>query len=175
MATEQTSGRPAGAVADAKEKGEELVSSAQEQISTKAQELGGEAKFQIREQLEQRSTETGEHVQSIGKVLHSSANQLRSEGNDMPAKVVEEVARRTDDLGNYLRSAQADRILDDIERFARRRPWVTAGVGVLAGFVASRFLKASGDRRYEGAQTNGRGYGQGYSASPQRSLTAGSG
>ena len=59
MATEQTSGRPAGAVADAKEKGEELVSSAQEQISTKAQELGGEAKFQIREQLEQRSTETG--------------------------------------------------------------------------------------------------------------------
>ena len=156
---------PGGAVAEVKEKGEELVSSAQEQISTKAHELGGEASFQIREQIDQRSTETGEHIQSIGKVLHSSANQLRSEGNDMPAKVVEEVARRRDDLGNYLRSAQADRILDDIERFARRRPWVTAGVGVLAGFVASRFLKASGDRRYEGEQTNGRSYGQGYSSS----------
>ena len=174
MTTETSGSHPSGAVAEVKEKGEELVSSAQEQISTKAQELGGEAKFQIREQLEQRSTETGEQVQSIGKVLHSSANQLRSEGNDMPAKIVEEVARRTDDLGNYLRSAQADRILDDIERFARRRPWVTAGVGALAGFVASRFLKASGERRYEGAQTNGRSYGQGYS-SPQRSLTAGSG
>ena len=174
MTTETSGSHPSGAVAEVKEKGEELVSSAQDQISTKAQELGGEAKLQIREQLEQRSTETGEQVESIGKVLHSSANQLRSEGNDMPAKIVEEVARRTDDLGNYLRSAQADRILDDIERFARRRPWVTAGVGALAGFVASRFLKASGERRYEGPQTNGRGYGQGYS-SPQRSLTAGSG
>jgi ElaB/YqjD/DUF883 family membrane-anchored ribosome-binding protein len=174
MSTEQTSGRPGGAVAEVKEKGEELVSSAQTQISTKGQELGGEAKFQIREQIEQRSTETGEQVLSIGKVLHSSANQLRSEGNDMPAKVVEEVAQRTDDLGNYLRSAQADGILEDIERFARRRPWVTAGVGALAGFVASRFLKASGERRYGGAQTSGRGYGHGYSAS-QRSLTAGGG
>jgi ElaB/YqjD/DUF883 family membrane-anchored ribosome-binding protein len=175
MSTEQTSGRPGEAVAEMKEKGEELVSSAQEQISTKGQELGGEAKLQIREQLNQRSTETGEQVMSIGKVLHSSANQLRSEGNDMSAKVVEEVAQRTDDLSNYLRSAQADGILDDIERFARRRPWVTAGVGALAGFVASRFLKASGDRRYGEAQTNGRGYGQGYSASQQRSLTAGRG
>jgi ElaB/YqjD/DUF883 family membrane-anchored ribosome-binding protein len=175
MASDETRGRPDGTVAEVKEKGEELVSTAQEQISTKAQELGGEAKFQIREQLDQRSTETGEHVQSIGKVLHSSANQLRSEGNDIPAKIVEEVARRADDLGNYLRSAQADRILDDIETFGRRRPWITAGVGALAGFVASRFLKASGDRRYEEPRSNGRGYGQGYSASPQRSLTAGRG
>ena len=39
-------------------------------------------------------------------------------------------------------------MLTDLERFARRRPWVTAGAGVLAGFVASRFVKASADRRY---------------------------
>ena len=108
---------PGGAVAEVKGKGEELVSSAQEQITTKAHELGGEAEFRIREQLDQRSTQAGEQVQSIGKVLQSGANQLRSEGKDMPAKVVEEVARRADDLGGYLQSAQADRILDDIERF----------------------------------------------------------
>lgn len=158
-----------GAVAEVKDKGGELVSNAQEQISAKAHELGGEAQSQIREQLDQRSTQAGENVQSIGKVLQSSANQLRSEGKDMPAKVVEEISRRADDLGNYLQSAQADRFLEDIETFARRRPWLAAGAGVLAGFVASRFLKASGDRRYEGARTNGRGY----SPAPQRSLTAG--
>ena len=170
MSVDTTGDRPGGAVAEAKEKGEDLVSTAQEQVSAKAQELGGEAAFQIREQLDRRSTQAGEQVQSIGKVLQSGANQLRSEGNHVPAKVVEQVAQRAGDLGGYLESAQAERILDDIETFARKRPWVTAGVGVLAGFLASRFLKASGERRYLGAQSNGRGLD---SPSTQRSLTTG--
>ena len=167
MATEQTSGRPGGAVAEVKDKGEEFVSSAQEQVSAKAHELGGEASSQVREQLDQRSTQAGEQLQSIGKTLQSGANQLRSEGKDVPARVVEEVARRADDVGGYLQSAEADRILGDIEGFARRRPWLTAGVGALAGFLASRFVKASGSRRYEGAHSNSR-----YSPS-MRSLTSG--
>jgi ElaB/YqjD/DUF883 family membrane-anchored ribosome-binding protein len=167
MATEQTSGRPGGAVAEVKDKSEELVSSAQEQVSAKAHELGEEASFQVREQLDQRSTQAGEQVQAIGKTLQSGANQLRSEGKDVSARVVEEVARRADDVGGYLQSAEADRILGDIEGFARRRPWLTAGVGALAGFLASRFVKASGSRRYEGAHSN-----SGYSPS-MRSLTSG--
>ena len=167
MTTEQTSGRPGGAVAEVKDQGEEIISAAQEQITAKAHELGGEANFQIREQLDQRSTQAGEQLQAIGKTFQSGANQLRSEGKDVPARVVEEVARRADDVGGYLQSAEADRILGDIEGFARRRPWLTAGVGALAGFLASRFVKASGSRRYEGTHSN-----SGYSPS-MRSLTSG--
>jgi hypothetical protein len=169
MATEQTSGRPGGAVAEVKDKGEELVSSAQEQVSAKAHQLGEEASFQVREQLDQRSTQAGEQVQAMGSALQSGVNQLRSEGKDVPAKVIAQVAERADDLGAYLKSAQADQILTDLEGFARRRPWVTAGAGVLAGFVASRFVKASADRRYEGSRSNGGGY----VSQPQRSLPSG--
>lgn len=169
MATKQTSGRPGGAVAEVKDKGGELVSSAQEQLTAKAHELSGEARFQVREQLDERSRKAGEQVRSIGKALQSGANQLRSEGKDVPARFVEEVARRTDDLGGYLQSAQSERMLRDIEEFARRRPWLTAGAGALAGFLASRFVKASGDRRYEGLQGNGRDY----SSPTQPSLSTG--
>jgi len=168
MATQTSGSNPSGAAAEVKDKGEELVSAAQEQITSKANELGGDAMFQIREQLDQRSTQAGEQLQSIGKTLQSGANQLRSEGKDVPARVVEEVARRADDVGGYLQSAEADRILGDIEGFARRRPWLTAGVGALAGFLASRFVKASGSRRYEGAHSNGSGY-----SPSMRSLTSG--
>jgi hypothetical protein len=80
-----------------------------------------------------------------------------------------QVAERAEDLGAYLQSTQADKMLTDLERFARRRPWVTAGVGVLAGFVASRFVKASADRRYEGSRSNAGGY----VAQQQRTLPAG--
>jgi ElaB/YqjD/DUF883 family membrane-anchored ribosome-binding protein len=168
MATETSGSHPSGAATGVKDKGEELVSAAQEQITAKAHELGGEANFQIREQLDQRSTQAGEQLQSIGKTLRSGASQLRSEGKDVPARVVEEVARRADDVGGYLQSAEADRMLGDLEGFARRRPWLTAGVGALAGFLASRFVKASGDRRYEGAHSNGSG-----SSPAMRSLTSG--
>ncbi len=168
MATQTSGSNPSGAAAEVKDKGEELVSAAQQQITSKANELGGDAMFQIREQLDQRSTQAGEQLQSIGKTLQSGANQLRSEGNDVPARIVQEVARRADDVGDYLQSAEADRILGDIEGFARRRPWLTAGVGALAGLLASRFVKASGNRRYEGARSNGSGY-----SPSMRSLTSG--
>ena len=169
MTTEQTSGRPGGAVAEMKEKGEELASSAQQQLSTKAHELGEDASFQVREQLAQRSTQAGEQVQAMGRALQSGVEQLRGEGKDVPARVMAQVAERAEDFGAYLQSAQADQMLGDLERFARRRPWVTAGVGVIAGFVASRFVKASADRRYEGSRSNG----SGYVPQTQRSLPAG--
>ena len=168
MATEQTSGRPGGAVAEVKEKGDELLSSTQEQLSAKAHELGEEASVQVREQLDRRSTQAGQQVQAIGHALQSGVEQLRSDGKDVPAKVMTEVAERAEDLGTYLQSTTADKMLTDLERFARRRPWVTAGVGVLTGFVASRFVKASADRRYEGSRTNG-----GYVSQGQRSLPSG--
>jgi ElaB/YqjD/DUF883 family membrane-anchored ribosome-binding protein len=168
MATEQTSGRPGGAVAEVKEKGEELVSSTQEQLSTAAHELGEDLSFQVREQLDQRSTQAGEQVQAVGHALQSGVEQLRSEGKDVPARVMTQVAERAEDLGTYLQSAEADRMLTDLERFARRRPWVTAGIGVAAGFVASRFVKASADRRYEASRSNG-----GYAPQTPRSLPSG--
>jgi ElaB/YqjD/DUF883 family membrane-anchored ribosome-binding protein len=169
MATEQTSGRPGGTVAEMKEKGEEFVSSTQEQFSTKAHELGEDVTFQVREQLDQRSTQAGEQVQAMGHALQSGVEQLRSEGKDVPAKVMAQLAERAEDLGAYLRSSHADQMLMDLEHFARRRPWVTAGIGVFAGFVASRFVKASADRRYERSWSNGGGY----ASQAQRSLPSG--
>jgi ElaB/YqjD/DUF883 family membrane-anchored ribosome-binding protein len=158
MTTEQTSGRPDGAVAEMKEKGGELASGTQEQLSAKAHELGEDASVKVREQLDQRSTQAGEQVQAMGNALQSGVEQLRNEGNDVPARVMSQVAERAEDLGAYLQSARADQMLTDLERFARRRPWVTAGVGVFAGFVASRFVKASADRRYESSRSNGGNY-----------------
>jgi ElaB/YqjD/DUF883 family membrane-anchored ribosome-binding protein len=159
MTTEQ--GGSSGAVAEVREKGAELVSAAQEQVETKAGELRGEAGFQLSEQVNQRSTELGDQVQALGEALRSGAQQLRTQGKAPTATIAEKAAQAAEDVGRYLQSSDADRILGDVERFARQRPWLTAGVGALAGFVASRFVKASGDRRYEAAQGNGqtRGYG----------------
>ena len=150
-----------GVMTQARETGSELVTEAKHEIGAKADEMRGEAAFQLREQVEQRSTQAGEQFQAVGQALRSGVGELRTDGKAASAEVVEMLARRADELGTYLQSSNADKILNDIEGFARRRPWLTAGAAAVAGFVASRVVKASSDRRYGGT------------GSAQRSLTAG--
>jgi hypothetical protein len=56
-------------------------------------------------------------------------------------------------LGRYLRDGNGDVFLNDLEKFGRKRPWISGGVGMALGFAASRFLKASSDRRYNTVQS----------------------
>ena len=85
----------------------------------------------------------------MSKALRSSGEQLRSEGNETPAKLIDGAAQRVDRIGSYLRDSDSNRILGDAESWARSRPWIAAAAGVLVGFAASRFLKASSSRRYD--------------------------
>jgi ElaB/YqjD/DUF883 family membrane-anchored ribosome-binding protein len=148
MATREQSA-PSGTLEATQEKGKELASQAGQQVQEKTHELRSEANVRLREQVDQRSTEAGEQVQSLAKALRQTSSQLRSEGKGTPARALEQVSEKAEDLGSYLRSTDADRIFGDLERFARRRPWMAAAAGATAGFIASRFLKASSERRYE--------------------------
>lgn len=150
------SGRP-GVVEEAKQKGEELVSEAQTHVQEKTQELRGEAGGRLREQVDERSTQAGRQVRAVGEALRRSSDQLRTEGKEGPATLVEQIGRGADGVGGYLERADADRLVGDVEDFARRRPWFVSAVALTAGFAASRLLKASSAKRYEtyGAMRSG--------------------
>ena len=114
-----------------------------------AQQAAGEAKGRVREQVDQRSTQAGEQVSTTADDMRNIAGQLREQGKDRPAKLAEQAADRTEKLGSYLKQADGDTILRDVEDFGRRQPWAVMFGGLAAGFLASRFLKASSSRRYE--------------------------
>jgi hypothetical protein len=116
----------------------------------------GQARSQLRDQVDQRSTQAGGQVHSIAQDVRNVAEQLRNQGKDPPARVAEQVADRAESLGSYLRDADGERLLHDVEAFARRQPWLVAAGGLALGFAASRFLKASSSRRYQ------TGYNQSY-------------
>jgi ElaB/YqjD/DUF883 family membrane-anchored ribosome-binding protein len=124
-----------------------------DQAKEKAQEAATEAKGRVREQVDQRSTKAGEQVSSTAGDLRSVGEELRKQGKDTPAKLAEQAAQRTERLGSYLSESDADRILGDVEDFARRQPWAVVAGGLALGFVASRFLKASSSQRYQQRST----------------------
>jgi hypothetical protein len=135
-----TGGQVAQAVQTARdvtvEKTQEVTSRISDQVGTR-----------VRDEADTRSTQLGEQLGSVSGALRTTARQLESETGGTPAKVVQSLADRTDDLACYLRDADADRLLGDFERFGRQRPWMIFAAAAGLGIAASRFLKASSTTR----------------------------
>src|SRR4051812_21642941 len=127
---------------------------AKEQAAEKAQATAQQAKRGVRDQVDQRSTQAGEQVSSVAGDARSIAEELRNQGKDQPAKLAEQAAQRAESLGDYLQRVDGDTILRDVEDFGRRQPWAVIAGGLALGFAASRFLKASSERRYEQSRSN---------------------
>src|SRR3712207_396714 len=138
-----------GATAQAQEKAQEVAGQAKEQ----AQQAAGQAKEQVRTQVDQRSTQAGQQINQQASDIRTVGEKLREEGKDGPAKVADQAAQRVEKVGQYLEQSDADRILSDVEDFARQRPWAVVAGGVALGLAASRFLKASQSDRYQARQT----------------------
>ena len=128
----------------AKEQVQEAAGQAQEQVKQQA----GQAKEKARDQVNERSTQAGERVTTAAGDARSVAEELRKQGKDTPARYAEQAADRAERLGGYLKDADADRILRDVEDLGRRQPWAVIAGGLAVGFMASRFLKASSSERY---------------------------
>jgi uncharacterized protein YpuA (DUF1002 family) len=126
--------------------------SATEQVKERVQEVTqqarGETREQMRSQISERSTQVGDQVVSAAQAMRRASQQLHDEGNVRAAGVVDSLVERGEHLGGYLRVADGDKILRDVEDFARRQPWVMVGGSAIAGFLASRFMKASSRSRY---------------------------
>ncbi len=161
----QDQGGPEQAKEQAKEKAGQVAGQAQE----KAQEAAGQAKGRAREEIDKRSTDAGQQVKTTADDIRTVGEQLREQGKDGPAKIADQAAERAQKLGGYLEDSDADRILRDVEDFARRQPWAVVAGGVVLGFAAARFLKASSSPRYQqsygsgsGSSPNGLANGSGY-------------
>jgi len=130
-----------------------------EQVKERVQEVAGQAKGQTREQLRtqinQRSTHAGEQVSSAATAMRRTSENLRGEGSDGAAKVLDGLAERGEQLGSYLSRADGDQILRDVEDVARKQPWLFVGGSAVVGFLASRFMKASSSSRYQGSGSKG--------------------
>ena len=135
-----------------------------QEVGERAQAAVGEATakadVKVREEIDQRSSDAGTQLSASADALRSSSDELRSQGNAVAAQVADRAADQAHRLGAYLEDADADRILVDVERLARRNPWAVVVGGVVVGAAASRFLKASSERRWETSATASSAYGR---------------
>jgi len=136
----------AGATSE-QDQGGGIAESVSEQV-TQAKDKG---RRELRDQLDDRTTQLGEQARSLAGTLRRSALETQSQGSDEVGveRITAGVADRLERAGGYLERASGDEMLRDAERFVRTRPWVVAGAAAAAGLVASRIVKASSERRYD--------------------------
>jgi hypothetical protein len=149
LMTDSTIGSTATADASTTEQVKDQVRDKAQLAQEKTEGALGQARGRLRDQVDQRSTQAGDQVHSAAQDVRGVADQLRGQGKDAPARVAEQVADRAESFGAYLRDADGERLLRDVEDVARRQPWLVAAGGLALGFAASRFLKASSSRRYQ--------------------------
>jgi len=149
------------------------VSGVASEVQDKAAELKDQGRGKLGQTLDRRTTEIGGQAREAAQTLRDSGTQMSQEGsgNQQVVHLTQMAADQVERLGGYLERVSGDELLRDAEQFARRRPWMVAGIGLIVGLAASRFLKASSERRYESSSMSGVGR---YSYSSARPAAGGS-
>lgn len=115
------------------------------------------AEQQARARINATKKDAALTLSSVASTLLSSSSQLKDEQQNMAGEYVEKAAEQIDRLATYIQNADPGEVVDNIERFARRRPAVFIGAAFALGVIGARFLKSSRRR----VQENDRFYGAG--------------
>ncbi|TRW45955.1 hypothetical protein [Georgenia yuyongxinii] len=179
----QQAGQGARDVTDtAKEKAQETVGVAKD----KAMETVGEARSQARALFDQSRSELADQASSQQQRLAGGIRSFSSELSSMASGEVQEqglandIARQVSSylgrVGDWLEDREPGDVLDEVSRFARRRPGaflaIAAGLGLVAGRVA-RSLKDESSSSDDGGTgraypARGAAYGYGTATSGER-------
>lgn len=131
---------------------------AKEAVKEKGQELRTQASDRARQEVEQRSTQAGEQVQTFAQTLRRTASELRTQGQEGQGNVLDQVAIRAEQAAGYLTQAEADRMLGDAKtygqralNFVRQQKWLVAPVGLGVGIVAARRFGGGGSNGSDGS------------------------
>ncbi len=129
-----------------------------------AQQAVDQSKSFLGKQVDDKTTEIGQQIGSVAQELRSVGDQLKQSPIAGPVTgYVDQGVEYVERLGQYLQDADSDRLLGDLENFARQQPWAVAAGALVLGFAASRFLKTSSARRYRSGSygASGGSYGGG--------------
>jgi len=110
----------------------------------------------VADQLDAQATRFGSQLTSTADDLRRIAAELdESSTVSGGAALATRGADALASAGSYLQSADGERLIVDLETFARNRPWAFAAAALAAGFAGSRLLKTSSARRYRTSTFDG--------------------
>ena len=125
----------------AKEQAQQVAGQAKQQAQVAAEQ----AKDRAAAQVDERSTRAGQQIGAQAEAIGGVAEELRRQGKEGPAKIVEQAGERVKEVGDYLERTDGEALVAAAKDAARENPAAAAAVGAAAGFAAGRVIKAARD------------------------------
>lgn len=114
-----------------------------EEVKYQARDLVGEARSQVRQQVDVQRGRVSDLLRDLSEELEQMAD--RSDRNGLASDLARQAAMRARDVRSYL-DGGGD-VVEDVRRFARRRPGTFLLGAVTAGIVAGRATRAAAAAR----------------------------
>jgi hypothetical protein len=115
----------------------------QDRARDASRELKDSAKETARGMLGEQQTAAAGTLGQFAAALRKAARETGDGQQGQISRVAETAADGLDRLSASLQERDFDRLVGDLESFARRQPVVFFGAAMVTGFLAMRFLKAS--------------------------------
>lgn len=132
----------------AADKGGEVAGTVGEQATRVAEETKQQARNLLHESREQLTGQARQGQQKAADGLRTLATQLRqmsekTEESGVASEVARQVADRTNSAASWLENRQPGDLLDEVRRFARRKPGVFLLGAALAGVAVGRLTRGA--------------------------------
>jgi len=109
------------------------------------------AKVQAGQYVDRRKSDAAQSVRDLAESLRTSSKTFQERPNIRA--VFDSAADGLDQLADSVRSRSFAELYEDVEEAMRRRPATVAAASLAAGFLFSRFLKASAEEQRRGNRT----------------------
>jgi len=114
-----------------------------QQTRQAASRVADQAVQQVKTQIEAGKERAKGELQEVSQALHATSETLREHNQEAIGRYAEAGAELVEQVSGYLRDRNVERIVDDVEGFARRQAGLFLGGAFALGFILSRFFKSS--------------------------------
>jgi len=97
-------------------------------------------------QLSSQKNKATDGIGTVAQAVRQTTQHLRDQKHETIARYVDEAANQLERVSNQLRDKDVGELMQDAQRFARRRPAVFIGSAFAIGLLGARFLKSSRER-----------------------------
>jgi hypothetical protein len=130
----------------AAERAGEVTAVIGEQAKQTASEAGTQAKNLLDEGMNQLRGQARDGQQKLAGSVRNVADQLRrmsdrTDDSGMASDLVRQATDRADQVASWLESREPGDVVDEVRRFARRRPGMFLAGATLAGVLAGRLTR----------------------------------
>lgn len=136
----------------AKEQASDVTSEARYQGRRLFDQAGGE----LRDQAHGQQQRLAGSLRSIGQELSSMSDGSQQPGRSGPAtEMTRQLSQYTHQAADWLEQRQPGEVLDEVRRFARRRPGTFLAIAAVGGLAAGRLTRGLAASAKDGSGTGG--------------------